>query len=137
MQNNRPTLEIRGQNAAQAEQELQALFEAELGERAARLEAPAAAERGATRSDPVAVAALILAIPSAILATMDLAQRLKLKQRVDRLLDWARSKRAADPGIELTLVTSDGRALPLDRAEAGEVLDALAKGGEDTPDPAG
>ncbi|NQV99495.1 MAG: hypothetical protein HQ483_07340, partial [Rhodospirillales bacterium] len=43
-----------------------------------------------TKSDPVAIAGLVLAIPAAILSVLDLAERLKRRQQVSRLLELAR-----------------------------------------------
>lgn len=56
---------------------------------------PAALDgRGVPRGDPVAVVALILSIPSAVVATHDLASRLKLKDCLQRVVARARSRGA-------------------------------------------
>ena len=85
------------------------------------------------KSDPVAVAALILSIPAALLATWDLAQRIRLKEKVDRLINWAKEKAKNTPAghpnlpIHPTVHLPDGRVLPLDQLKPEELLDVLAQ----------
>ena len=87
-----------------------------------------------TRTDPVTVAALVLAVPGAILATWDLAQRIELKKKVERLIDWARRKKKENPTLVITLTLSGIRVKYLDRTEPEEILDALAEWAEkDSP----
>ena len=76
------------------------------------------------RSDPVAVIALILSVPSAILATWDLAERMKLRAKVDHLITWAKV-RAACGKANPTLMLPQGRAVPLDEAKPEQILDAV------------
>lgn len=115
-------IEIHGPQAESLAAELEALLQEELGETGRRVQAPMAA--AGTKADPVAVAALVISLPSAILATMDLAKRLDLVPRVQRLLAWARGK--AGSGTELTLITSR-KSLRLAEASADEVMDACAE----------
>lgn len=88
---------------------------------------------GTHRSDPVAVAALILSIPAALLATWDLAQRIHLKEKVDRLINWAKEKAKNTPAghpnlpIHPTVHLPDGRVLPLDQLKPEEFLDVFAQ----------
>ena len=87
-----------------------------------------------TRTDPLTVAALVLAVPGAILATWDLAQRIELKKKVERLIDWARRKKKENPTLVITLTLSGIRVKYLDRTEPEEILDALAEWAEkDSP----
>jgi hypothetical protein len=78
----------------------------------------------------------VLAIPGALLATLDLVKRMELKPKVERLLAWVRRRRSEDPTIEVTLRLGDGRALRLDAAGAAEVLDALAQAQVEAPEAA-
>ena len=70
------------------------------------------------KSDPVAVAALIIAIPSAVLASWDLAQRMQLKTKVDHLLAWAQDKARQNAAARTTLHLSKEQVIPLHQAKA-------------------
>ena len=78
------------------------------------------------RGDPMVLAALILAIPGAVLAASDLVQRLELKEKIDHLLEWARRKRSED-GSRIELLDADDHALPLDTATSEEVLEITVR----------
>lgn len=69
-----------------------------------------------TRTDPVALAALIVSLPSAVLAAMDLAKRVDLVSKLRRLQDWAMGK-----GIKVT--RPDGREEALADVDPGEWID--------------
>jgi hypothetical protein len=77
-----------------------------------------------TRGDAVAVAALVLSIPSAALALHDLAVRTKLKDCLHRVLDHARKCRAR----AVWRSSVDRVALPgaQDRS-VDEIIDELAR----------
>ena len=59
-----------------------------------------------------------------------IAQRIRLKEKVDRLINWAKEKGkntpAADPSLP-TMHLPDGRVIPLDQLKPEELLDVLAK----------
>ncbi len=71
---------------------------------------PAAAETSSTTDrkdiDPIAVAQLILAIPPAIMVTMDLAERIELRKKVSKLIELAKRLRN-EKGTVARLETSD------------------------------
>lgn len=88
------------------------------------------------RGDPVAIAALVLSVPGAIVSLMDLAERARLAERVRGLLARVRSADGAatlhvpgEPPLDLTAATED------------EVMDRLARGADsgsgDPPTPRG
>lgn len=56
--------------------------------------------------DPVAIAALIVSIPSAALAVTDLADRIRKRRRAQELID--RIKQDLDGNTTLKLITDDG-----------------------------
>ena len=115
-------IEIHGPQAESLAAELEALLQEELGETGRRVQTPTTA--ASTKADPVAVAALVISLPGALLATMDLAKRLDLVPRLQRLLAWARSKAGSE--TELTLITSR-KSLRLAEASADQVMDACAE----------
>lgn len=80
-----------------------------------------AREEGSQRFEWVSLA---LSVPGALLAVLDLADRLRLKQRIQRLLDEIRSAgREGDGGVVLKI---DGLpAIDLTQASAADVLNAL------------
>jgi len=82
-------------------------------------------DRMPRRGDPLAVAALILAVPGAITATLDLAQRARLAERIDRLRERLRAK--ATPEDTVSLLTWGETELDLIAADRDSVLDRIEK----------
>ena len=69
------------------------------------------------------VAAVILAVPDAILATMQLAERFALKEKAQRLIDFARGQRQRH-GARIWLKRRNRiEPLLLDEAKFSELLD--------------
>jgi hypothetical protein len=81
----------------------------------------------------LAIIALVVALPSSIKSTLDLADRMKLKSKLERLVAWAkerRSRRAKNPVIALP---PHGVAVPLDQAKPEQLLAALDAQATKTP----
>jgi len=77
-------------------------------------------------ADPVSVAALVLSIPSASLAVLDLADRIHKRRRAKDLIDHA--QHMATQQVTAHLIADD-RAIELRTLTADQLLDLLA--GED------
>jgi hypothetical protein len=77
-------------------------------------------------TDPVAIIALILSIPPAIQSAWDLAQRIKLKEKIDKLIAWAKDRSARGKVNPSVLLPPEGKAVPLDQAASQQILDAVA-----------
>ena len=58
-------------------------------------------EQAPERADPIAVAALILSVPGVILATLDLAARARLAERIERLREKIRARASEKDRVEL------------------------------------
>jgi hypothetical protein len=85
---------------------LTAIFDKEFGRRPHRSrEKPETG--GEHKADPVAVAALILSLPSATLAAIDLAERIKLRDKITRLLALIR-RQHDDKGAVARIETPEG-----------------------------
>lgn len=78
------------------------------------------------KGDPIAIAALILAVPGAILATVGFAERARLMERIRRFLEKAKKSRA-----HVTMRTSDKRQLDLSHTTADEVMDLPERSSRD------
>ncbi|MEM9294024.1 MAG: hypothetical protein AAGD01_20265 [Acidobacteriota bacterium] len=120
---------ISGPDAEAVAGELAAWFEEQLDHRPRRVqESPAGKVPGTqhiTRSggvDPVALTTLILAIPPSLLATMELAERLELKRKAERLGEWAKEAAYRFPGTEVRLERGN-RIVRLDQAAPPEILE--------------
>ena len=118
-------LRIEGPDAERLADELAELLEAELDTRPRRRkETPAQSSAGPVmRGDPLTVVAVVLAIPGAVLAAQDLARRLEVKKKADRLLAWVRGKAGEGAKNRIELVDSRKRTLRLDRADGSEVIE--------------
>ena len=82
-------------------------------------------ERDQTR-DLVAVASLALSIPGAVIAAMDLAQRLELVPKLRRLIGLAAEQKRANH-VQLLIDVGDGLPRPLDGVTPEQILDAVAR----------
>ena len=76
----------------------------------------------------LAVISLIIALPGAVNQLIALAERAKLKQRLDALL--TRIRDAAGPDDVATLQVDEGRQVDLKTATSDEVLEALEHTGQ-------
>jgi hypothetical protein len=138
-----PRIEIAGSEAEAIERELQELLQAEWGANARRVESPTRGpEREGEKIDTatigigIGIAALILQLPGAVKDSLDLAERIKLTQKVKRLLAWAQAKKQQNPEVRITLVSPEGRSHELDRAEPGEIVEAVSERDAAAPPPA-
>lgn len=109
--------------------ELETFFAETLGANARReIHQPPSGGAG-EKADPIAVATLIVCIPGAVLATIDLAERLQIKQKVERLIALAR-REWRERGTRIWLRRRDAPPLALDEAQPAEVIDATDKARE-------
>jgi hypothetical protein len=125
-----PTIEITGPEAEEAEHELQALLRETFGEEGRRLAAPEAETSGRKiDATTLALIAIGLSIPKAILETIDLAEKMKLVERIKRLLAWAKGR--GKSGTRIALVSAKGTSVELATAEPADVIAALSEATSD------
>lgn len=119
------TVRIGGPNAESLAEEVEVFLSAAFDETTTRqVEAADADQR---RDDPVAMAALLLSIPGALLAALELAERAKLAERVSRLRRRLAESLSAEDRVELRV--DDEPAVDLARDGTDTVMDLLAKHG--------
>jgi|GEM_PF-3489690 len=127
MSSNNLEIHVEGAGAERLAEELQAIFEAELGERPQRIERPATVSHtDQYRGDLAAWCRVILAIPPALLAAVELAEKIELRKKVDRLLTRVKEMLAKNPQSRVTISSPKGDARRLDTAETAEILEICA-----------
>jgi len=77
-----------------------------------------------TKADPWTKAAVILAIPGAILATFEVAERLQTNQKVQQLIEWAQKKGMDQATTRIHIALPGGRVVKLESATSAEILRA-------------
>lgn len=75
--------------------------------------------------DPVSVAALVLSIPGAILAVLDLADRIAKRHKAQRVLDTAK-RIGVELNVETRVTGPDGRTHAVASLTADALLDLAA-----------
>jgi len=121
---------LQGAQAATTAAALETFFAETFGAEAHRESPPPHAIGGAEKAaDPIAVATMVLSIPGALLATVDLAERLKLKQKVERLIALAR-REWREHGTRIWLRRRNATPLALDEIEPAAILDAVEQARE-------
>lgn len=116
------SIRITGPHAETLARELAERLHAELG--GEYVPRPATAPEGGEvqRTDPVAVAALILSIPGTLLAVVQLADRLALVEKWKALRAWVSQRLEDGQRMEIEGETLLPKALA--EAEPGELIDA-------------
>ena len=118
-------LYVQGAGAEQAAQDLARLLGEEYDTTPAVHNNASSADTGEPRRiDPATGIALVLSIPGAILAAVDLADRIKKRKKADRLIQWARQQRQSSPQLQIHIEI--GQAfLSLDKVDSAQLLDTI------------
>jgi hypothetical protein len=75
--------------------------------------------------DPISLAALILSIPSAVLAVIDIADRLKKRRKAQAVIDAAKQAKA-EQQVDIYLLTLDQTPEPVADLTPDRLLDLVA-----------
>lgn len=114
---------IEGPDAAEAAAELSREIEKTLGQKPGLKKADPPRTDDPVKVDPVAVAALVLAVPSALLAAADLVQRFKKKKQIDLIIEIAKKHNAENPETQIRISGPKGVSVHLHQADADSVID--------------
>jgi hypothetical protein len=121
------TLLLQGEGAAEASQELVRLVGAFAGGAVARVVPPEEAPEEVRRViDPVSAAALVVSIPAAVLAVIDVVERIEKRRRAARLIEEGRRLRGAK-AVQAFVVMPDGGPKRLDDLTPDQLLDLVAE----------
>jgi len=122
-------LSIEGPGTEKVAEELSMLMEEEFGQRPAQI----AREQKQNEARPtrdmatiLALGSIILSVPAAVLATLDLVERMRKKPKADRLVAWAQQQWEKDPMTTISIISPDGLAVQLHRTTGAELLDAAS-----------
>jgi hypothetical protein len=74
----------------------------------------------------IALVTLVLILPSALKDGLDLADRIQLKPKIERLIAWAKERRGRRLKNPFVVLPPHGTPLPLDQAMPEQLLDAVA-----------
>lgn len=113
-----------GVDSRAAAEELAAFLQNDFADWQPRAEEQKSAIEGRKSGDTLAVLAVILSVPGAILATWDIAVRINLKTKIDRVIEWGQERAARGEEVP-RIVFPDGSAVPLDQAKTADILNAL------------
>ncbi len=75
----------------------------------------------------VAVIAVMFAVPSGIKDGLELADRLRLRGRLTKLIAWAKARRARRQQNPFVALPPHGVKVPLDQADPDQLLDGLSQ----------
>lgn len=123
-------IQIRGEGAAQAAKELHSLFSglfSEIPEPNHTVISRIKESATKTELDPVAVSALVLAIPGAIVATLDLVQRLSLPKQLGAVKD---KLSASTEKHQQRIVKVNGRQYDFDKLSNEELAELILSVGD-------
>ena len=83
---------------------------------------------GSRAVDPVALAALIVSIPSAVLATLDILERMKKKREIEKALEKISELTHEYPDAAILLNAPDGTLLRIEKSSAAKLIDGANEG---------
>ncbi len=76
--------------------------------------------------DPIALGALILAVPAAILAVADLASRIRNKKKLDRVLEKIQKRVVQKKEVTVKIIYPNGMIKDISAVDSVEILDTFS-----------
>jgi hypothetical protein len=118
---------VEGAEAEKAADQLTVVF-AEAGENAtvSRIQVSELPEEARRVIDPLTLIGVILSIPGAVLAAMDLVDRIRKRKKAQTLIDAAKLV-SNDTKAQISIVTLEGTTRRLDQLTADDMLDVAEK----------
>ncbi|MFP4306780.1 MAG: hypothetical protein ACLFRG_00485 [Desulfococcaceae bacterium] len=110
-------IRVEGPEARESAKEISGILEKEFNHHSTP--APANGEDGGE--------AFIVALPSSLLATTDLAARASFKERLDRLIHYAHNRRSENPAAKTVINGPGGDSLFLDQTSSEAILKMVPK----------
>ena len=77
--------------------------------------------------DPIALGALILAVPAAILAVADLASRIRNKKKLDRVLEKIQKRVVQKKEVTVKIIYPNGMIKDISVVDSVEILDTFSR----------
>lgn len=111
-------LRIEGPGSEETAKELSEFIEKEFGPGLTRVTRKPRQSAGnePDKSEIETIVVIVLAIPQAISAAMD------LRQKIEALIKKARDQKKETPEASANIITDDGQAIPLHKAESDDIL---------------
>ncbi|MCI0471515.1 MAG: hypothetical protein L0Y73_07655 [Candidatus Aminicenantes bacterium] len=111
---------VAGRNAEETARDLADFIEKEFEHKTESTPTDPPQEQKRVRSfDPLSAAAFVVALPSAVLGALELLERMKKKEKVDKLLQWLQDKH-----VQITITAPDGTTINMDTAKSSDFLGA-------------
>ena len=115
---------VTGQDAAIACEEIQKIISEEFGQEIPiRKESPSSFTEQTKSLDPIAVAALVLAIPAAMLTSLQLADRLEKNKQLEQTINKIEKKVLKSKQVSIKVKLPDGTIKEITTIDTVETLD--------------
>ena len=124
---------LQGENAAEAAKELAGLLGEALGQApAVRRVQPGTVQGSRDAALILAAAAVVLAIPGAVLAANDLVKRFKANDNAKKIIQHSRQVKHTHPGTKILVTTPAGTTVEVTDMDPVDLVDmAENKGGKE------
>ncbi len=120
---------IDGKDAEAAAVEIKEIFRETFGEEIHIIPKSESRPNGAKSAEVLALAAIILAIPGAVLAVADIIGRLKKKKKLDQALTTVRERVITKREVTVKVIYPDGMVKHIQAVDTMNVIEMLSENG--------